>query len=355
MATIRTREHHDGTVARQAVIRIKRQGRIIFRESRMFWRHRAALSWARRREVELEDPSTLARAQAEKKPLAELIRWYIDQFHAIAQWGRSKQSVLEFLERHEIGQEDVYRLSASRLVQHVRSRRAERAGPTTAQTDLIYIGVVLEVARALGSFPVDPTVAAEARKACRRLRLIGESNRRDVRPSEPQLLALTNYFLHGRSRAVIPMADIMWFAIYSARRESEICRLRWTDNDPRSRTGLVRDLKHPQHTLGNHRRFRYTQEGWQIALRQPRTGTLIFPYTPQCIKAAFHGACRRLGIDNLHFHDLRYEPTSRLFERGYEIHEVQQFTLHASWQQLKRYTHLRPEQIPDLPYPPSDT
>jgi hypothetical protein len=45
------------------------------------------------------------------------------------------------------------------------------------------------------------------------------------------------------------------------------------------------------------------------------------------------------------------EATSRLFERGYEIHEVQQFTLHSSWQQLLRYTHLRPEHIPDLPYP----
>jgi integrase len=355
MATIRKRAHHDGTVACQAVIRIKRQGRIVFRESKIFRRHRAALSWARRREVALEDPSTLARAQAEKKPLAELIRWYIDQFHAIVQWRRSKQSALEFLERHEIGREDVYRLSASRLVQHVRSRRTERAGSATAQTDLTYIGVVLEVARALGLFPVDPTVAAEARKACRRLHLIGESNRRDIRPSETQLSALTDYFLHGRSRVVIPMADIMWFAIYSARRKSEICRLRWTDNDPRARTGLVRDLKHPQHTLGNDRRFRYTPEGWQIALRQPRTGALMFPYRPQSIKDAFNRACRRLGIDNLHFHDLRHEATSRLFERGYEIHEVQQFTLHSSWQQLKRYTHLRPEQIPNLPYPPSDT
>jgi predicted nucleic acid-binding protein len=26
---------------------------------------------------------------------------------------------------------------------------------------------------------------------------------------------------------------------YSGRREEEICRLRWTDNDPRTRTGLV--------------------------------------------------------------------------------------------------------------------
>jgi integrase len=65
---------------------------------------------------------------------------------------------------------------------------------------------------------------------------------------------------------------------------------------------------------------------------------------------AFRRACRKLGIKNLRFHDLRHEATSRLFERGYEIHEVQQFTLHTSWQQLVRYTHLRPEQIPELPY-----
>jgi hypothetical protein len=209
--------------------------------------------------VALEDPSMLARAQAETTPLEELIRWYIDQYHTIVQWRRSKQSALEFLERHEIGREDVYRFSVSRLVQHVCSRRAERAGPTTAQTDLIYLGVVLEFARALGLFPVDPNVAAEARKACRRLRLIGESNRRDVRPSEAQLLALTDYLLHDRSRVVIPMADIMWFAIYSARRESEVC-----------------------------------QEGWQIALRQPRTGALMFPYQPQSIKRVSTHAKERL-------------------------------------------------------------
>jgi len=145
------------------------------------------------------------------------------------------------------------------------------------------------------------------------------------------------------------MADIMWFAIYSARRESEICGLRWIDNDARTPTGLVRDLKHPRHKLANHRRFQYTQEAWHIALRQPSTGAFIFPYKAASIKEAFLRACRKLGIDNLHFHDLRHEATSRLFERGYEIHEVQQFTLHSSWQQL--YAILTcGRKVPDLPY-----
>ena len=62
---------------------------------------------------------------------------------------------------------------------------------------------------------------------------------------------------------------------------------------------------------------------------------------------AFARACRFLGIDGLRFHDLRHEATSRLFERGYQIQEVAQFTLHRSWATLKRYTHLQPEHIPE--------
>jgi hypothetical protein len=51
----------------------------------------------------------------------------------------------------------------------------------------------------------------------------------------------------------------------------------------------------------------------------------------------------------LRFHDLLHEATSRLFERGYSIQKVQQFTLHESWAMLSRYTHLRPEDVPDRP------
>ncbi|MGA2563867.1 MAG: tyrosine-type recombinase/integrase [Steroidobacteraceae bacterium] len=56
-----------------------------------------------------------------------------------------------------------------------------------------------------------------------------------------------------------------------------------------------------------------------------------------------------LGIKALRFHDLRHEATSRLFERGYQIHEVAQFTLHESWNELKRYTNLRPENMREIP------
>lgn len=54
------------------------------------------------------------------------------------------------------------------------------------------------------------------------------------------------------------------------------------------------------------------------------------------VGAAFTRATQSLGIDNLHFHDLRHEATSRLFERGYSIQEVAQLAMHESWTTLKR-------------------
>lgn len=53
---------------------------------------------------------------------------------------------------------------------------------------------------------------------------------------------------------MIPMNDILEFAIHSAKRQAEICRLRKADNDNKFRTGLVRDAKHPGNLLGARRR-----------------------------------------------------------------------------------------------------
>lgn len=80
----------------------------------------------------------------------------------------------------------------------------------------------------------------------------------------------------------------------------------------------------------------------ELAPRSALTGTV--PRQHQHPRsAAFPRATRILGIEDLHFHDLRHGATSRLFERSYQIQEVAQFTLHRSW--ATRYTHLRPEQV----------
>jgi hypothetical protein len=124
------------------------------------------------------------------------------------------------------------------------------------------------------------------------LHLISRPNRREIRPTLEQLDQLTAYFWRRDQRSEIPMTDIMWFAIQSARCETEICRLRWKDNNPRHHTGLARDAKHPFQKDGNHRRFKYRAEAWEIAAQQPRAGNVISRTSRRVSAQLLHGRAK---------------------------------------------------------------
>lgn len=241
------------------------------------------------------------------------------------------------------------------MIDHVRQRRLTGLSPSTVWNDLCWIRVVLDAAKTAKNLPFPLDAIDEARKYCVKHRLIARSKRRERRPTNEELQKLDEYFrVRDCHRCtVVPMRPIIWFAIYSARRESEICRLEWGDNDAMAKSGLVRDAKHPREKLGNHLRFKYTPQGWDIVHAQPKYSRYVFPYNPKSVSDAFTSACRILGIEDLRFHDLRHEAISRLFELGYDIHEVAQFSLHSSWEDLKRYTHLRPENLRQVVIKPS--
>ena len=161
------------------------------------------------------------------------------------------------------------------------------------------------------------------------------------------------------------MGRIVRFAIASAMRQEEICRIRWSDVDVDNHMVLVRDRKDPREKDGNDQPVPLLSLTGFNALRLVRVqrryrpgGDLIFPYNPRSVGTAFRRACKQLKIKNLHFHDLRHEATSRLFEAGLRIEQVALVTGHRDWKMLKRYTHLRPEhlhliqkQATDLPRP----
>ena len=259
--------------------------------------------------------------------------------------GRSKMSNIRFLEKCEIAKMTACEIKSSDIIAHVRSRRQSGAGPSTANNDIIWLRVILRYARAAWDLPFDLAVIDNASEVLKAEKLIAKAKSRSRRPTADELGALTSFFEHrDKRRSNIPMKDIMWFAIHSARRQAEITDLLFSDNDEYSQTGAVRDLKHPTER-DLIRRFKYTPEAWEIACRQAHDDDQVFPYEPRSIGSAFRQACKMLEIQDLRFHDLRHEATSRLFEAGYSIVEVQQFTLHDSWGTLSRYTHLRPETI----------
>ena len=85
--------------------------------------------------------------------------------------------------------------------------------------------------------------------------LIAKSDTRDRRPTQREIEMLRAYFQRSqriRPSAIIPMEDIMDFAIASSRRREEITRLLWPDLDDAASTCWVRDAKHPRKKKGNH-------------------------------------------------------------------------------------------------------
>jgi integrase len=116
---------------------------------------------------------------------------------------------------------------------------------------------------------------------------------------------------------------------------------------------MIRDRKDPREKKGNDQRIPLLAvSGYDAValIQEQRTirgneDDRIFPYFHKSAGAAFTRACRELEIDDLHFHDMRHEGTSRLFESGFEIQQVALVTGHKDWKMLRRYTHLKPESL----------
>lgn len=66
---------------------------------------------------------------------------------------------------------------------------------------------------------------------------------------------------------------------------------------------------------------------------------------PYAFEKTWNDIKKKLKMGDLRFHDLRHESTSRFVEGGLSDQEVSAITGHKSMQMLKRYTHLRAEDL----------
>jgi integrase len=66
---------------------------------------------------------------------------------------------------------------------------------------------------------------------------------------------------------------------------------------------------------------------------------------PYEFRPAWHRTLKEAGIKGLRFQDLRHEAVSRLVEAGLGDQEVAAISGHKSMQMLKRYIHLRAEDL----------
>jgi integrase len=337
MAHIRKITKANGSTAFKAEIVVKKNGVVVHRESKTFDRQKLAKDWGLRREVELQGTAVYARR--DYLPVGDVIQQYLNEFPPT---GRTKTADLKRLLTHEIAKIDIHKLQAKDLIRHVRERGLT-VQPQSASHDLIWLGVVFKTMSGIMDIDCDMAIFKYARSLLRTEKLIAASEKRDRRPTKKELWQLSRYF-NGMGMLDGRMLDIMWFAIYSARRQAEITRLRWDDIDHEKKTILVRDLKDPRKKNVS-KRAKLPRSAYKIIMRQPKIGAYIFPFSGQTISTYFTRATRFLRIDDLHYHDLRHEATSRLFEAGLTIQQVQQVTLHSGWSSLQRYCNLKPEDL----------
>ncbi|ECJ2223073.1 site-specific integrase [Salmonella enterica] len=161
---------------------------------------------------------------------------------------------------------------------------------------------------------------------------------RDRRLTSSEERRLSRYFQARSAELYI----IFHLALETGMRQGEILSLRWEHIDlqhgvahlPVTKNGSVRDVPLS-------RRARQLLQQLPVQL----SGT-VFHYKSSGFKSAWRVALQSLKIENLHFHDLRHEAISRLFELGtLNVMEVAAISGHKSLNMLKRYTHLRAYQL----------
>ena len=262
--------------------------------------------------------------------------------------GRSKEATLSRL-RASIGATKVSNISREFLIDFAKRRAKEGAGPVTISIDVSFIGTVLEHAAAVHGMIVPIEQMRLGRIALNRLGLVDKSAERHRRPTKEEL-ALIIAYADANPRQIIPLGRIVKFAVATAMRQDEISRVLWDDFSAVHATLKIRQRKHPRQKALNDQVIPLVADSGYDAVaivkeqgeRLGRTTGFIFPYDGRSVGTAFRRVCRDLGIQDLHFHDLRHEAVSRLFEADWDIPQVAAVSGHKDWKMLQRYNHLRP-------------
>ena len=183
-------------------------------------------------------------------------------------------------------------------------------------------------------------------------------------PSNPvQLVRLPKYddrrsrrLERGEEEKLLESADPMFrrliiLAIETAMRKGEILRIRRSHIDYQRQTLFIPTTKtdKPRTIALSTRAVEALREqikstGQENVVELDRD-PLVFNIGVGLYRYRVDKIRKATGMLDWRFHDLRHEATSRLFEKGLNMMEVASITGHEDLKMLKRYTHIRPENI----------
>lgn len=163
------------------------------------------------------------------------------------------------------------------------------------------------------------------------MRIDGGDKGRERRLRPGEFERLSEAAKQTRNKYVLPIVTL---AIETGMRRGEILTVQKEHIDLVRRTLLIPEAKN-----GRARTIPLSKRAVALltvyAIKEGR----LFPLSGNALRLAWERLTCRAGIEDLHFHDLRHEAISRLFERGLSVPEVALISGHRDLRMLLRYTH----------------
>lgn len=334
-------------------VRLKQGGELIFSESKVFDTRAQALSWGERLEqkVKAQGPAKFA---ATKMTVGELVRKHLAAQQVIHPLlGRSTihnhNKIADEFERVRVCD-----LTPKHLIDYaIRRKTKDGVAPSTIKSDLSPISAAFGVARIAYGIEVDPTPVKEAMNYLDREGMTSKSRSiiRLVDQEEEDALLREFEIRNTNPQTEIDMVRIYKMALAFPRRVSELTRVVWSDVDPKKKTLVIRKVKHSKKKEYNDQTVPLLGDAWTLLHETPKVDERIFPYNPESVSSAFERIRDRIAetglprIKDLRFHDLRHTGITMLFWHGLSIQDVAIVSGHTSWNTLRRYTHIRPEDL----------
>lgn len=308
--------------------RVRRQG--YPPQSDTFRTKAAAERWARDVEAKMDAGAFQAvTIEARRVTLGDALQRYAAEVTPKKRGGARERQRIQAWRAHQLAARPLSNIKPDDLAAHIRDREAEGCGPNTIRLELALLSHVFTVARKRWGMagllnPVKDTDKPST---------TGTARTRRLKPGEEAQL------LQACDDGPAWLSPLVTLAIETAMRRGELASLTDEAIDgviahlPKTKNGDARDVP--------------LSPAAQTAIqgiRKAQGGRLVMP-APITITHAFGDATKAAGLQDLHFHDLRREATSRLFERGLGIQEVAAITGHRTWAMLAVYTKPRAEDL----------
>jgi integrase len=299
--------------------------------SKMFKAKREAEAWARAYETEMDRGDYVDRTEAERITLGELLERYMREVTPHKKSADSETIRVKRLIREEALCQYKATALTGKLLAEWRDKRLQEVTGSTVSREIDILSHAINTARREWGIHINNPVELIRRPKHNKAR-----ERRLSADEEAKLL----HELESKTRNPW-IKHVVVFAVETGMRRGEILSLTWSNVDLQKRIARLVDTKN-----GEGRSVPLSLKATALISSLPRSiDGRVFATSEEALKQAFERAVERARIDDLHFHDLRHEAISRLFEKGLNVMEVASISGHKTLQMLKRYTHLTPSML----------